>query len=128
MIDVLIVDDNADIAQMLCTVLQMEGYTAQWARHGSDALAWLQQARQPPRALLVDLSMPEMDGPTFIRRLGKLPALRAIPIMVMSADPHPEMRVRELPVFAILAKPFGMEALLHHIQAAVRLPLQAIPA
>ena len=125
MTDILIVDDNAEIAQMLRIVLEMEGYSVQWARHGSEALDWLRRCLAPPQAMLVDLSMPEMDGPTFIRHVGEVPALRHVPILVMSAESHPETRVRGLPVAAVLEKPFGMDALLRHIGQATAQPKAA---
>lgn len=125
MTDVLIVDDNAEIARMLRIVLELEGFSVQWARHGQEALDWLGQAMRPPRAMLIDLSMPEMDGPTFIRHVMRWPTLSAVPLIVMSAEAHPETRVRGLPVTAVLTKPFGMEALLRHIGDALAHPVAA---
>jgi CheY-like chemotaxis protein len=125
MIDMLIVEDNADISEMLQLVLEMEGYTAARARHGGAALAWLAAQPHLPRAMLVDLSMPEMDGPTFIRRVQEQPALRHIPIIVMTADAEPMTRLRGLPVAALLRKPFQVETLLDHLHALTAQPAAA---
>jgi CheY-like chemotaxis protein len=112
--DVLIVEDSLEIAEILHEVLEMEGYASAHARHGSDALAWL-AAHPAPRLLLVDLAMPEMDGPTFIARVQAHPALQAIPIIVMTAERDPAAKLRGLLVRAVLAKPFPIETLLHHL-------------
>src|SRR5262249_26920551 len=101
-----------------------EGYASDWARHGSDALAWLRSQRVAPPLLLVDLSMPEMDGVTFIRRLAELPQLRATQIVVMTADLNPAKKLRGLPVSAVLHKPFNLDALLDLV-AQARMPAAA---
>ncbi len=117
MVDVLIVEDNADISEVLRLALEMEGYTTARAQHGGLALAWLAAQSCPPRVMLVDLSMPEMDGATFIRRVLEQPAWRHIPIIVMTAEAEPHERLRGLPVAALLTKPFHVETLVGHLRA-----------
>ena len=124
MVDVFIVDDSAEIAQMLQIVLELEGYSSAWAQHGSEALAWLRAQPSAPPLLLVDLSMPEMDGPTFIARLAELPHLRATQIVVMTADAAPAAKLRGQAVTAILRKPFEIDTLLRLV-GQTRLPAAA---
>lgn len=116
MTDVLIVDDNADIATVLQEILALEGYSSAHADHGTAALAWLAAQPTPPRLLLVDLTMPEMDGPTFIAHIQETAALRAIPIVVMTAERNPTAKLGGLPVLALLAKPFDIDELLGHLR------------
>jgi CheY-like chemotaxis protein len=124
LMDVLIVDDSAQIGQVVRQVLALEGYTAAHVRDGSDALAWL--ARHPmPRLVLVDLSMPEMDGPTFIAQVQAHPTWHTLPMLVMTAEPDFAARLRDLPIVGVLAKPFGMDDLLRHVQAHTTLPSAA---
>lgn len=124
MVDVYIVDDSAEIAQMLCTVLDFEGYTSAWARHGDEALTWLRAQGAAPALLLVDLAMPGMDGVTFIRQLAGLPHLRHTQIVVMTANVAPASRLRDLPISTILHKPFDIDDLLHLVEQT-RLPAAA---
>ncbi len=124
MVDVYIVDDNAEIAQMLRIVLEMEGYTSAWARHGDAALTWLRAQHRAPTLLLVDLAMPEMDGITFIRQIARMPHLRGTEIVVMTADMTPARKLHGLPVSAILQKPFDIDALLGLVERT-RLPAAA---
>ena len=124
MVDVYIVDDSAEIAQMLRIVLEMEGYTSAWARHGSEALDWLRSQSSAPALLLVDLSMPEMDGVTFIKHLAGLPHLRATPIVVMTADMAPAHKLRGQSISAILHKPFDIDVLLNLV-SQTRMPAAA---
>jgi CheY-like chemotaxis protein len=124
MMDVYIVDDSAEIAQMLRIVLDMEGYTSAWAHHGDEALAWLRAQGGAPALLLVDLSMPGMDGATFIRQIMDLPHLRRTQIVVMTADNAPASRLLGLPISAVLRKPFDIDELLQLVEQ-MRMPAAA---
>ncbi|MBA3825729.1 MAG: response regulator [Ktedonobacterales bacterium] len=119
MMDVYIVDDCAEIAQMIRIVLEIEGYEAAWARHGDEALAWLHTQECAPALLLVDLTMPGMDGATFIRQAMALPQLRDTHIAVMTADAAPAAKLRGLPISAILHKPFDLDDLLDIVENVI---------
>lgn len=124
MTDVLIVDDAVAIGQVVQQVLAFDGYTSAYVRDGSDALTWL-AAHPAPRLLLVDLSMPEMDGTTFIAHVQKNPAWRTLPILVMTAEPDFAARLRDLSIAGVLVKPFDMDDLLRHVQDHAALPAAA---
>jgi CheY-like chemotaxis protein len=124
MCDVLIVDDSLAIGLVVQQVLALEGYSAMHVRHGSEALAWL-AAHRAPRMVVVDLCMPEMDGPTFIAQVQAQPAWRTLPILVMTAEPDFAARLGDLPVVGVLVKPFGMDDLLRHVQRQMALPAVA---
>lgn len=119
MTDVLIVDDDAAITELIQEILEMEGYVVATAPHGRAALDWLHATPTLPRALLVDLSMPEMDGPTLITRLGEAPALRELSVVVMTAERRPQRHLQGLPIMGILTKPFQLDALLAYVSQAV---------
>ncbi len=116
MADILIVDDDDDIVQVLCELFAMEGYTAAGAAHGRAALDWLRAAPILPRVLLVDITMPEMDGPTLIAQMAVTPALHHLPVLVMSAEYRPADYLRDLPIAGFLAKPFHLDTLLAHVE------------
>ena len=69
---VLVVDDNVDAAQMLATLLGMNGYDVELAYDGRSALA--SAARSPPDVALLDIGLPDIDGHELARRLRAMPA------------------------------------------------------
>ena len=80
---VLVVDDDADVRQLLRRMLEPEGYTVVEAENGRAALERLRDVS--PSVVLLDLMMPEMDGFEFVAEFRRHEAWRAIPIVVITA-------------------------------------------
>ena len=80
---VLVVDDNDDLRTQARTVLERSGWTVVEARHGQEALEVV--ARAMPQMVLLDLTMPVMDGFQFLHELRKLPGGGDVPVLVLSA-------------------------------------------
>ena len=81
--DVLVVDDDPDARARLHTTLSRHGWTVTEAGDGAEALAKVRHA--PPHLIVLDLTMPVMDGFTFLRRLREMPGCADIPVVVLSA-------------------------------------------
>ena len=81
--DVLVVDDDADTRHRLRTVLERDAWAVLEAGNGAEALERVAQA--PPRLILLDLTMPMMDGFDFLHRLRAIPGCANIPVLVLSA-------------------------------------------
>ena len=81
--DVLVVDDDADTRDRLRTVLERNGWTVREAGNGIEALDRVSEAR--PRLILLDLTMPVMDGFSFLERLRERPGCSNVPVVVLSA-------------------------------------------
>ena len=81
--DVLIVDDDADTRERLRALLERDGWGVREAEHGRDALDRL--AEGLPSLVLLDLTMPTMDGFTFLNEMRKRPGCAAIPVVVLTA-------------------------------------------
>lgn len=114
---VLIVDDDAAIRKMLVDALSLEGFLAETARDGREALALLEDGRK--RVVLLDLMMPVMDGWELCRHLTSKPALRqCLSIILMSAGEKLD-QARDLQVEGYLAKPFDVDHLLECLQPFV---------
>jgi CheY-like chemotaxis protein len=79
---VLVVEDDAMSRQLLVRLLQMLGYQAQEAGDGAEALDLARSRR--PRLVLMDLSMPGMDGLEAIRRFHDDPLLQGVPIIALT--------------------------------------------
>jgi signal transduction histidine kinase/DNA-binding response OmpR family regulator len=80
---VLVVDDNAEIRDLLRRTLEGSGWVVAEATNGREALA--EVASQVPSLILLDLVMPEMDGFSFMAELRANPEWREIPIIVLTA-------------------------------------------
>ncbi len=81
--DVLVVDDDADTRQRMRTVLEKNGWTVTEASNGLEALD--QVAHAVPKLILLDLTMPVMDGFSFLRALRERPGCADVPVVVLSA-------------------------------------------
>jgi CheY-like chemotaxis protein len=92
---VLVVDDDPPTQALTARTVERLGFTAALAGHGGDALAWL-EANPLPRAVLLDLLMPEMDGFEFLHHLRARPEWRALPVIVLTAKILTEAEDAEL--------------------------------
>ena len=116
---ILLVEDEPAILGMLVDVLRGEGYATLAAADGVDGLELL--ARGTPDLVVTDAMMPRLDGPGLVRQMRAEPALRALPVIVTSAVPPPDLS--GLGDVAFLAKPFDLDDLLGAVAAALgRLP------
>jgi len=79
---VLVVDDNRDSADSLVTAFSVLGHEAVAAYGGREALARIDDTK--PSLIVLDLSMPEMDGYALARAIRALPAYAAVPMVALS--------------------------------------------
>ncbi len=104
---VLIVDDEDDIREVAQISLEMvAGWEVLAASSGAVGLE-IANTNQPD-AILLDVMMPGMDGPTTFQNLQADPAIRHIPVILMTAklQPSDQRRFAELGVAGVVAKPF----------------------
>lgn len=80
--DVLVVDDDADTRTRLRAVFERQGWTVSEAGNGQEALDVVTHA--PPQIILLDLTMPVMDGFTFLHELRQKPGYDDIPVVVLT--------------------------------------------
>ena len=105
---VLVVDDDASIIAVIRDALEDEGYQVVSAVNGQ-ALPIARDAQ--PRAILLDIMMPGMDGVEVSKRLRADPLTAHIPIVVMSAHSNLAARADQMPVDDRLPKPFDIDEL-----------------
>jgi CheY-like chemotaxis protein len=108
---VLLVDDVCDSREMYAFFLRASGYAVHEAGDGSDALEMAVEFR--PDVIVMDLSLPFVDGFSAIERLSTHVETAAIPIVVLSARTFPadEARARAVGAAAFLAKPSAPDIL-----------------
>src|SRR4026209_1926188 len=80
---ILVVDDSADSLAMLSLDLQQEGYRVVTATNGEEAVSVATYTN--PALILMDISMPTLDGLGATRRMRENGALRTIPIIAVTA-------------------------------------------
>ncbi len=116
---ILVVDDTDDIRRLLAVHLHILGHTVTEARNGRDALDLIYN--QPFDLVLLDLMMPHVTGFTVLEIVKTDPALRHIPIIIISAadDLGNIVRSIELGAEDFLAKPFETSLLRARITASL---------
>jgi two-component system KDP operon response regulator KdpE len=114
---VLIVDDEPQIHRFLAPALEAAGYAPLRAETGAEGLRLA--AERAPRAVLLDLGLPDMDGQALLPRLR---TFFSAPIIVLSARDREEEKVAALDAGAddYVEKPFGLGELLARLRAALR--------
>lgn len=80
---VLLVEDTEDNRVMMRRLLEMSGYSVTEAVNGIEAVS--QAERETPQIILMDLSLPIVDGLAATRRIRQLPGSKGIPIIAVSA-------------------------------------------
>lgn len=114
---ILIVEDDADTALMLETLLSEAHYQVEVARDGKTALTRVAQLQ--PQLVLTDVNLPEMDGISLCREIRRS---SQVPILMLSARKEEFDRVLGLEMGAddYLGKPFSPRELLARVKALLR--------
>jgi len=113
---VLVVDDDNDIRETMVEILQDKGCAAIAAENGQAALQKLRDEGIKPCLILLDLMMPVMDGVGFRSEQQNDPALRDIPVVIISADRNLETTAKQLEVSAALKKPVSLKKLVEVVE------------
>jgi diguanylate cyclase (GGDEF)-like protein len=108
---VLITDDDADSRELVRLTLALHKIQVLEAAGGTECLAVAQETR--PDAILLDVMMPFMDGPTTLAALRANPATASIPVIFLTASVMPTEveRLKKMGARAVVAKPFDPFAL-----------------
>jgi CheY-like chemotaxis protein len=117
---ILIIDDEEDIREVAALSLEtVAGWNVISANSGAQGLA--RAIEHQPDAILLDVMMPGMDGPTTVRELRKNPVTASIPILLLTAkvQASDQRRFADLGVQAILFKPFDPLTLSQQIATAL---------
>lgn len=112
----LLVDDSDAILALERAILSGH-YAIHTASNGREALD--KAGRLHPAAVLLDLSMPEMDGDEVLQRMKADPVMSAIPVIIISSEKSRAEACLGLGAEAFLPKPFRAEELLHTVGEAL---------
>ncbi len=104
---VLLVDDEPDIREVAQVSLEMvAGWTVLTAASGREAIA--KAVAEQPDAILLDVMMPDMDGPTTFVQLQADPRIQSIPVILLTAKVQTadHRRFADLAIRGVIPKPF----------------------
>jgi CheY-like chemotaxis protein len=116
---ILVADDDNGVRDLWTVVLTRAGYRVLAARNGREALELIRAV--VPDLIILDLHMPEMDGPTFLKALEGAPVLRSMPVLIVSGfleDDSPRASLG-LNIVGRLSKPVRQADFLAAVQTAL---------
>ena len=108
-VDVLVVEDEADMRTGIVELLDSAELAVAWAANGAEALELI-DAGVRPRLLLLDMQMPVMDGWAFLAERRRRNELKAVPVLLTTALDR--VQIFPADVVACLQKPVAPEQLL----------------
>ena len=117
---ILLIDDEDDIREVARVSLELVGgWEVLLARSAREGLA--KAAAELPDAILLDVMMPDMDGPTAFQELQATPAIQHIPVILLTAKVQStdQRRFADLGVTGVIAKPFDPMTLPRQVATAL---------
>jgi len=119
---VLVVEDEVHLANLLKHVLANEGYTVRNAKNRAELVA---EIRQPPRPdlVLLDVSLPDVDGFDVLLKIRQHPSLRTMPVVMLTAKATRDAVLRGLAGGAdgYITKPFEIDVLMQAVRVVLGL-------
>jgi DNA-binding response OmpR family regulator len=115
---VLVVDDELAIRELLDIFLTGEEYEVILASNGEEALELVE--KEQPKAVLLDIKMPGINGIEVCRRLKAKDESKFIPIIMITASMDHRTEAVEAGADDIVTKPFNMEQLSFRLKSALR--------
>ena len=112
---ILVVEDHADLREMLAVLLESEGFVVQTANNGAEALQAMEGLR--PSLILLDLMMPVMTGDEFRERQLADPRYRDVPVICMTAAHDGRARAERIRADEYFQKPLDFDQLLTVVRA-----------
>lgn len=123
--DILCIDDEQHVLDLLTFNLKAQGYEVYTATNGNDGL---RKARKLPLLILLDLTLPDMDGTEVCRQLKATPLMADIPILIVSARDNETDRIRcfDLGADGYITMPFSTKELIFRVESILRSNMSAV--
>lgn len=117
---IIVVEDEADLAELVAYNLERAGYQVQVARDGEAALRMIEAT--PPDLVVLDLMIPKVSGLEVARQVRTLPRTSGVPILMLTAKAEEIDQVAGLRAGAddYVTKPFSMKVLVARVEAVLR--------
>lgn len=108
---VIVIEDDFEIRNTLCDVLEAEGYDVHGAENGQVGLDVLKGLKELPGLIIVDLMMPVVDGYEFRNQQLKDQRISLIPTVLFSADGQLSAKAQAAGITEFIKKPIDLEDL-----------------
>lgn len=124
----LVVDDSASMRQLVAYTLKQAGFDVLFAENGKDALAEFGTAKVD--MVITDLTMPEMDGIEFIKKLRDLTEYKFAPIVMLTTESQEEKKLegKKAGASGWIMKPFDPEQLMKVVNRFVKHDENRLPS
>lgn len=117
-----LVAEDVEINRMLLGTILEEEYDVRYASDGAETLIVLREEKDRISLLLLDLMMPEVDGMEVLRTMKSDPALRNIPVIVLTGDQEAEVECLHLGAMDFIPKPYpGAEIIQARVSKCIEL-------
>jgi DNA-binding response OmpR family regulator len=116
---ILLAEDDPQIARLVSFKLQKEGYEVTCAEDGGKTLAAVKDGRFD--LILLDIMMPVIDGFQILEKLKGDPALKDIPVIMLTAKGQEQdiLASREIGAADYIVKPFNLSELVERVEKAI---------
>ncbi len=120
--EILIIEDDADIAESLEYNFKREGFRPVIAESGEKGLRLALDEKRPPSLIVLDLMLPGMSGMELCRRLRREPLTEKTPIIMLTAKAAEMDKIAGLDVGAddYIVKPFSVKEVIARVRAVLR--------
>ncbi len=113
---VLIVEDQANERELLASCLRQRGIKVGTASNGREAFDFLHD-HELPDLVLLDMRMPEVDGPAFLKSIRDNIRLRDLRVFAVSGSPPDEFDIDQTPLDGWISKPVRIDALMQAVRS-----------
>jgi CheY-like chemotaxis protein len=107
---VLVVEDDADIREVICDILADAGFAVRSARNGAEALAELNQVADQTCLVLADWQMPIMGGEELLGRIRSTHKFAPLPVIITTASGE------RMPETGVMRKPLSADVVLQLVR------------
>jgi len=114
---VLIVEDQANERELLASCLRQRGIRVVTASNGREAFDILHE-NELPDLVLLDMRMPEVDGPAFLKSIRETIRLRNLRVFAVSGSSPDEFDMEQMPLDGWISKPVRIDALMQAVRVA----------
>jgi DNA-binding response OmpR family regulator len=120
--NILIIEDDADIAESLNYNLKREGFRTMVAESGEKGLRMATDDRNSPSLIILDIMLPGMSGMELCRRLRREPTTERTPVIMLTAKAAEADRIAGLEIGAddYVVKPFSVKEVIARVRAVLR--------
>lgn len=114
---ILIIEDEPDIAEVLCYSLERAGFKTRAVLTGEEGLQASLDRTNPPSLILLDLLLPGMNGLEICRRLRKEQATHHTPIVIITAKVVPSDISESVGANYFIVKPFSVREVVGQVRS-----------